>query len=77
MTFDHSHKPVIHPTAPAQIADALRRDFYARRPLGLSVQFAREDGILREYSWAYPENRDIFLNKLKRNGTPYVLSTAA
>lgn len=74
MTFDHDQKPVIHASAPVEIAAALRRDFYARRPLGLSVQFEREDGIRREYSWAYPENRDIFLAKLKRIGTPYVLS---
>lgn len=73
MNFDPTIAPVRSglPPALAAKADAL---FYARRPLGLNVQFIREDGARDEFSLADAARRDEFVSSLKRRGVAFAVS---
>lgn len=59
---------------PPHLAAAKDRLFYSRRPLGLNVQFIREDGLRDEWSFADVSRRDNFVASLVRRGVPHAVS---
>lgn len=73
MTFDSTFKPNRDGLA-APIAAAMDRVFYARRPLGLNVQWIRDDGQLDEWSLQDIARRDAFVAKLQRDGKSFAIS---
>lgn len=73
MTFDPTLSPCRDGLS-EPIAAAMNRIFFARRPLGLNVQFVTLDGALDERSFATASARDSFTGLLASEGRDYAIS---
>jgi len=72
-TFDQSFKSNSD-GLPAALAAQKDRVFYARRPLGMNVQFIREDGLRDEWSFNSTDRAQAFAAGITAKGRPAVIS---